>query len=317
MSIQKNENQFIWVEAYRPRTIEETILPESTKEMAKGYISQGRIPNLLFSGGAGVGKTTLARAMCEEVGADYIIINASSEGNIDTLRNKMTQFASTTSFSDSRKVVILDEADNLTAVFQAAFRNAMEAFSENCTFILTCNFPQKLIEPIHSRCGVVSFKIPNKERPALASSFFKRTTQILEKEGIEYDKKVVAEVVQKYFPDFRRCLNELQKYSASGKIDSGILLNLDDNLFNQLIDIMKAKKFNEMRKWIAANPDIDSVQFFRMFYDIAADRMEPKGIPNLVLLIGQYQFYASQVADQEINRAAFLTEILVGDLSWK
>jgi DNA polymerase III delta prime subunit len=312
-----NENQFLFVEKYRPRTIEDTILPAATKAMVRGYIEQGRIPNLLFHGSAGTGKTTLARAMCEEVGADYIIINASSENSVDVLRTKVTQFASTTSFSESRKVIILDEADALTSAFQSGFRNAMEAFSENCTFILTCNFPQRIIEPIHSRCGVVGFKIANKDKPAIAMQFSKRVLQILDHENIEYDKKVVIELIQKYFPDFRRCLNELQKFASTGKIDSGILVSLDKNNFDVLVDSLKSKKFNDVRRWTSTNSDIDSVQFFKTFYDMIFDKVEPKSIPEIVILIGQYQYYASQVADQEINMTAFLTEILVGGVTWK
>jgi replication factor C small subunit len=316
MTIEGLDNQFLWVEKFRPQTVDDTVLPDDTKAMAKGYIAQGRIPNLLFCGGAGVGKTTLARAMCEEVGSDYIIINASSENSIDVLRTKVTQFASTSSFSESRKVVILDEADNLSSAFQSAFRNALEAFSENCTFILTCNFPQRLIEPIRSRCGIINFKIPSKEKQVLAGQFFKRVLAILDNENVEYDKRVVADVVQRHFPDFRRCLNELQKFSATGKIDSGILVNLDQESFTELVSFLKNRKYEGMRKWVANNADLDSTQFFRMFYDNANGMMQPKSIPELVVLLGQYQFYSSHVADQEINRAAFLTEVMTGRIEW-
>ena len=308
---------FIWVEKWRPKKIEDTILPKETKEMAKGYISQGRIPNLLFHGGAGVGKTTLARAMCDEIGCDYIIINASNENGIDMLRTKVTSFASTNSFSDAKKVIILDEADYLTPQVQAAFRNAMEEFSVNCSFILTCNFPNRIVDPIHSRCGVVTFKIPKTEQATLASQFFKRVSQILVEEGVEFDRKVVAELVQKYFPDFRRCLNELQKFSATGKIDSAILLNMGEESFNVLISTLKEKKFNSMRQWVAENSDIEPVQLYRMFYDSAVTHLEPKSIPEMIMTLADYQFKSSQVMDQEINTAAFLTEVMMGNIKWK
>lgn len=317
MSLHQNDNQFVWAQKYRPNKVSDLILPDNIKSTLLGYIKQGRIPNLLFCGGAGQGKTSAAIAMCEEVGCDWIIINASNENSIDTLRTKITQFASTTSFSDAKKVVIMDEAEHMTPQLQAAFRNFQEEYSSNCTFILTCNFPKRIIEPIHSRCGVVDFKFASKDKPLLATQFFKRVLQILDNENVEYDKKVVSEVVSKNFPDFRRCLSELQKYSATGKIDSGILVNMDETSFKGLISSLKAKKWMEMRKWVANNPDIDSAQFFRMFYDMAFDLVQPKCLPELILLISQYQIYSSQVADQEINNAAFLTEMLTGSIEFK
>ena len=315
--VESIENQFVWCEKYRPNKIADLILPESTKTVLSGYVAQGRIPNLLFSGGAGQGKTSSAKAMCEEVGCDYILINASSENGIDTLRTKITQFASTTSFSEAKKVVIMDEGDNMSAFLQNSLKAGIEEFSANCSFIFTCNHPRKIIEPIHSRCGIVDFKIQNKDKPALAAAFYKRVVHILNQENIEFDKRVVSEVVAKHFPDFRRCLNELQKYSATGKIDSGILINLGEESFNALLTSLKAKKWLEMRKWVANNPDIDSSQFFRYFYDTAVEKLQPRSLPDMIHLIGTYQYYASQVADPEINHAAFLSELMTSNIEWK
>lgn len=315
--VTQNVREYIWVEKYRPATIDECILPEATKAAAKSYVDQGRIQNLLFHGGAGVGKTTLAKAICNELGADWILINASNENGIDTFRTKIMQFATTVSFSDSKKVVILDEFDQATPAMQAALRAGMEEVSSNCSFILSCNFPNRIIDPIHSRCGVINFKIPNSERSSLAAKFFKRLLDILAAEGVEYDKAVVAELVKKYFPDFRRCLNELQKYSVGGKIDSGILLGIDSASFEILITALKAKKFNDVRKWCAENIDSDPSAMFRRFYDTSQDYIESKSIPELILLISDYQFKASQVADQEINAVAFMLEIMMSNIVWK
>jgi DNA polymerase III delta prime subunit len=309
--------QFVWAEKYRPKTIADCILPDAIKEAAMGYVKQGRIGTLLFTGGAGVGKTTLAKALCEEIGADWIFINASSENGIDVIRTKITQFASTVSFSDAKKVTILDEADALTGDAQKALRNFTETFAANHSIIMTCNFKNRIIEPLHSRSAVIDFKIPNAEKPKLAAQFFKRITSILEEEKVEYDKKVVAELVQKHFPDFRRCLNELQKYAVAGKIDAGILIDLSGESFNELITSLKEKKFGEMRRWVANNSDTDSSRIFRMFYDKANEKLEPKAIPELILLLAQYQHSASQVADQEINMAAFLTEVMTRGWTWK
>ena len=307
---------FLWSEKYRPTKVDDTILPKETKETAKGYLEQGRIQTMLFAGGAGVGKTTLARAMCQELDADWIIINGSSENGIDTLRTKITQFASTVSFSDAKKVVIIDEADHLTTNFQAACRNFFEEFSANCSFILTCNFPNRIIDPIKSRSAIINFKIPAAEKPQLAAQFFKRVTQILDQENVEYDKKVVAELVQKYFPDFRKCINELQKYSATGKIDAGILVNVSEEAYDALFTALKDKKFGEVRKWATQNADSAATDVFRVFYDQATVRIANKSIPELILLINDYQFKASQVMDQEINMVAFLTEVMM-NMEWK
>jgi DNA polymerase III delta prime subunit len=312
------KDQFLWVESYRPQKLDDCILTDEIRSIVKGFVDQGRLPNLLFEGSAGTGKTTVAKAMCNEVGADWIIINGSLDFDKDLLRNKITNFASTVSFSDSKKVVIIDEADYLSAQHvQPGLRAFMEQFSSNCSFILTCNYKNRLIDPIHSRCKVVSFKITNKEKPELATAFFKRATQILKTENVEFDKKVVAELINKYFPDFRRCLNELQSYSATGKIDSGILVNLSDDALNNLFLHLKSKKFNDVRKWVAQT-ELDTTHLFRSFYDKSSEKMEPKAIPALILLLGQYSYRDAFVADKEINMMAFLTEVMMSsDIIWK
>jgi len=266
---------------------------------------------LILSGTAGVGKTTIAKAMLEELGCDYIVINGSNEGRlIDTLRNEIQNFASSVSFSGGRKYVILDEADYLNAnTMQPALRNFMEEFSRNCGFILTCNFKNRIIEPLHSRCSVVDFKIGKKDMAKLAAEFMQRACDILQKENVDYDKKVVAEVIMKHFPDWRRVLNELQRYSATGKIDSGILIDLDDSSFKQLIKYIKEKNFTEMRKWVGQNIDSDSSTLFRKFYDDASSLLKKDSIPPLVVLIARYQYQAAFVADHEINFMSFLTEV--------
>jgi DNA polymerase III delta prime subunit len=308
----------IWVERYRPKTVSECILPEALRNEALGFVKQGHFPNMLFTGTAGIGKTTLAKAMCNEIGADLLIINASSENGIDTIRTKIAQFASTVSFSDSKKVTLLDEADYLTAQAQAALRNFIEEFAGNHSMILTCNFKNKIIEPLHSRSAVFDFKIPTSERAELMAAFFKRTTEILSNEGVEFDKKVVAEVVKKHFPDFRRCLNELQRYSAAGKIDSGILLNFSTEAFSSLMKSLKDKKYGEVRKWVAQNSDMDTSMLFRSFYDLATEKMMPKSLPSLVLILADYQYKAAFVADQEINTMAALTEVMLNQgIEWK
>ena len=304
--------EFLWVEKYRPKTINDTILPEGLKETFKSFIQQGNIPNLLLTGAAGIGKTTVARAMLEEIGADYIVINGSMNGNIDTLRNDIQQFASSISFTGNRKYVILDEADYLNAnSTQPALRNFMEEYSRNCGFILTCNFKNRIIEPLHSRCSVVEFKISKDDLPKLGAQFYKRVNTILTNEGITYDKAVVAELVRKHLPDWRRVLNELQRYSVNGTIDSGIFVNLQNENFKQLISAIKDKKFTEMRKWVADNSDTDSAQLYRAFYDQAYEIVKPNSIPELIMLIAKYQYQAAFVADPEINTAAFLTEVMV------
>jgi DNA polymerase III delta prime subunit len=310
------KDDFLWTERFRPRKIEDCILPESLKATFSEFVKQGNIPNLLLTGSQGTGKTTVARAMCEELGLDYIEINGSMNGGIDTLRTEIKNFASTISFTGTRKMVILDEADYLNAQStQPALRNFMEEFSKNCGFILTCNFKNRIIEPLHSRCSIIEFKIPSSQKPKLASQFHKRACGILEQEGIEFDKAVVAEVVTKHFPDWRRVLNELQRYSVTGKIDSGILSNLGEENFKSLIDLLKNKRFNDMRKWVAENLDTEPTAFFRKFYDLSSTYMKPNSIPQLILLLGRYQYQSAFVSDQEINTVAFLTEVMV-DAEW-
>jgi len=304
--------EFLWVEKYRPKTIEDTILPCDLKKTFQQFVDQKNIPNLILSGSAGVGKTTVARAMLEQLGCDYIIINGSMNGNIDTLRNEILNFASSVSLSGGRKYVILDEADYLNAnSTQPALRNFMEEFSRNCGFILTCNFKNRIIEPLHSRCSVIDFKISKKVMVKLASQFFKRVTNILQTEGITYDQKVVAEVINKHFPDWRRVLNELQRYSATGSIDSGILTNLQETSIKELVAFLKDKNYTETRKWVKNNLDTDVNILFNQFYEQASEIVTKDAIPYLVLLIAKYQYQNSFVANQEINMMAFLAECMV------
>lgn len=305
-------DEFLWVEKYRPKTIADTILPAELKETFQQFIDQGNIPNLLLSGSAGCGKTTAARAMLEQLGCDYIVINGSMNGNIDTLRNEIKSFASSVSLTGGRKYVILDEADYLNAnSTQPALRNFMEEFSRNCGFILTCNFKNRIIEPLQSRCSVIDFKISKKEMPQLAMQFMKRVANILETEGVEYDKAVVAEVIKKHFPDWRRVLNELQRYSATGKIDSGLLSNMQEMTFKSLIGFLKERDFTNMRKWVGENSDSDSIAIFRQLYDTASETMDKNSIPQLVLILAKYQYQAAFVADHEVNLVACLTEIMI------
>ena len=303
--------EYIWVEKYRPKSINDCVLPNSLKQTFHELVKQNNIPNLLLAGGPGVGKTTVAKAMLNEIGADYIIINGSMNGNIDTLRNEIKDFASTMSFTNNRKYVILDEADYLNPQStQPALRNFMEEFSKNCGFILTCNFKNRIIEPLHSRCSVVEFNIPKAERPRVASQFFKRVTDILKQENIEHDPKVVARMVESHFPDFRRVLNELQRYSATGTIDTGVLANTGDTSVEELVSHLKSKSFTEMRKWIAQNSDTDTASTLRKLYDIANEKMKPHSVAQLVLILADYQYKAAFVADQEINLVACMTEIM-------
>lgn len=304
-------SQYLWVEKYRPQTIDECILPESMKKTFKEFIATGELPNFLFCGGAGVGKTTVAKALCNEVGAEYLFINGSEESGIDVLRSKIKNFASSVSLTDAKKVVILDEADYLNAnSTQPALRGFIEEFSNNCRFIFTCNFKNRIIEPLHSRCAVVEFKIENAEKPKIAGEFFKRVKNILQTEVIESDLKVVAELITKYFPDYRRILNELQRYSVSGKIDTGLLVNLGDESYVELIKNLKTKNFTEVRKWVAKNSDADTVEVFRTLYDKASEVVELPSIPQLVLILADYQYKAAFVADKEINMMAAFIEIM-------
>lgn len=304
--------EFVWAEAYRPKTIDETILPADLKKTFQDFIERGDVTNLILVGPQGVGKTTVARAMLDQLGSEYIIINGSMNGNIDTLRNEIRQFASSISLTGGRKFVILDEADYLNAnSTQPALRNFMEEYSSNCGFILTANFGNKIIEPLHSRCSVVDFRIKKKDLPVLAGQFLKRTIAILEKENVDYDKAAVAEVIKKYFPDWRRVLNELQRYSISGKIDSGILANLQETSLKQLVGFMKDRNFTDLRKWAAENVDGDTQALFRALYDSASQYVDKASIPQLVLHLAKYQYQAAFVADQEVNMVACLTEIMV------
>lgn len=305
-------NEFLFVEKYRPKTIEETILPVELKTTFQQFVDQKNIPNLILSGSAGVGKTTVARAMLEELGCDYIVINGSMNGNIDTLRVEILNFASSVSLSGGRKYVILDEADYLNAnSTQPALRNFMEEFSRNCGFILTCNFKNRIIEPLHSRCSVIDFKISKADMAKLAMQFMKRVENILSLEKVEYDKPVVAQLIQKYFPDWRRVLNELQRYSATGKIDSGILANLQQSSIKSLVKLMKEKNFSEIRKWTKNNIDTDVNVLYNEFYETASEYFTPRCIPALVMLLAKYQYQNSFSANVEINFTAFLVEVML------
>lgn len=310
--LDKVENQFLWVESYRPQNIDDCVLPEALKKTFKDYIAQGELPTFLFSGTAGVGKTTVAKALCNEVGAEYIMINGSDEGrSIDVLRTTIKSFASTVSLTEAKKIVIVDEADYMNAQsVQPALRNFIEEFSNNCRFIFTCNFKNRIIEPLHSRCAVVDFKIDTADKQQIAAQFFKRATQILKQEEVEFDPKVVAQLITKHFPDYRRILNELQRYSVSGKIDSGILVNMSEESFKDLIKNMKEKNFPEVRKWVGKNSDADTTSLFRELYDTAANIIEPASIPQLVLILADYQYKAAFVADHELNIMAALTEVM-------
>lgn len=305
------DDQFLWVEKYRPQKIDECVLPESLKDTFKQYIVQGELPHFLLSGTAGVGKTTVAKALCNEIGADYIMINGSEESGIDTLRTKIKGFASTVSLTDSPKIIIIDEADYLQAnSTQPALRSFIEEFSANCRFIFTCNFKNRILEAIHSRCACIDFKIDNKDKQVLLGLFFKRATQILKQENVDFDQKVVAELITKHFPDYRRVLNELQRYSVSGKIDSGILVNMSQESFKDLIKLMKEKDFTNVRKWVGKNSDSDTVALFRELYDNSVTYMASESIPSLVLVLADYQYKAAFVADHELNIMAALTEVM-------
>ena len=301
---------FLWVEKYRPKTIADTILPNQLKVTFQQFVDQKNIPNLLLSGGAGVGKTTVAKAMCEMLDCDYIVINGSLNGNIDTLRNEISRFASSVSLRGGRKYVILDEADYLTNNTQPALRNFMEEFSKNCGFILTCNFKDKIIDPLKSRCSVIEFKINKADMAELAKQFMKRVMEILNTENVPYEKAVVAEVIKKHFPDWRRVLNELQRYSATGKIDTGILSNMRDVNLTKLVGYLKEKDYTNLRKWIG-EVDFEPNEFFRNLFDKCEEYVDKKSIPQLVLIIARYQYQNSFVANPDINLMACLTEIMV------
>ena len=307
-------NEFLWVEKYRPQTIEDCILPESIKKTFQGFLSKGEVPNLLLAGPAGCGKTTVAKALCNELGVDVYVINGSDEGRfLDTVRNTAKNFASTVSLSSNarHKVIIIDEADNTTNDVQLLLRAFTEEFSGNCRFIFTCNFKNKIIEPLHSRCACIDFSSDRKSKPQLASTFFNRLRFILEREGVEADPKVLVELINKHFPDWRRVLNECQRYSSSGKIDAGILAQFSDVKVNDLIKHLKEKDFKEVRKWVVNNLDNDASVLLRRVYDALYGSLAPNSIPAAVLVIAKYQYQIAFVADQEINMLACLTEIMV------
>lgn len=303
----------LWVERYRPRTIADCVLPEDLKNTFSEFVKSNYVPNLLLSGGAGVGKTTVARAMLEECDFEYIVINGSMNGNIDTLRTEIRDFASTMSFSGNRKYVILDEADYLNPQStQPALRNFMEEYSKNCGFIMTCNFKNRIIEPLHSRCSVVDFNLRVKDRPKLAKQFMARIRDILEENNVEYKDEVIAELIMKHFPDWRRVLNELQRYSATGSvIDAGVLANLSDDNFKEIITFLKKKNFKEMRKWVGKNSDVEPSVMFRKLYDASCNVLQPASVPRIVLILADYGYKSAFVVDQEINLVACLTEIMM------
>jgi DNA polymerase III delta prime subunit len=309
--------QMLWCEKYRPEKISDCVLPESIKSTFQEFANQGKIPNLLIAGSAGVGKTTIAKALCKEVGCDYIVINGSDENGIDVLRGKIKNYASSVSLSGGRKVIIIDEADYLNSnSLQPALRNAIEEFSINCSFIFTCNYKNRIIEPLHSRCSVVDVKIVKEDKQKLMTQFFKRVCWILDQEQIEYNKEVVAQIIAKYYPDNRRVLNELQRYSISGVIDAGILAQVSDVNITPLVKALKEKSFVDVRKWVVDNLDNDSHTIYRKVYDNMYDILKPNSIPQLVLLIGKYQYQTAFVVDHEINLMAFFTECMV-DLEFK
>ena len=307
-------SDYLWVEKYRPKTIDDCILSQDIKETFKEFLNQKEIPNLLLSGTAGTGKTTVARALCEQLGSDYIIINGSDEGRqIDTLRTKIKNFASTVSLTEdaNHKIVIIDEADYMNAdSVQPALRNFIETFYNNCRFIFTCNYKNKIIPALHSRCTVVDFTIKNGQKVKTATALLERLSNVLKDENIEFDKKVLAELIQKYYPDFRRTINELQRYSVRGKIDSGILYSLSEANNKELVKLLKEKKFTDMRKWVVQNIDKEPQALFRGIYDTLYESLDAKSVPQSVLIIAGYQYKAAFVADQEINMVACLTEIM-------
>ena len=302
---------FLWVEQYRPKTIDDCILPDSLKNLFSSFIKKGELSNMLFSGTPGIGKTTVAKALCEEMNCDWIMINGSEEGGIDVLRNKIKNFASTVSLSGGKKVVILDEADYLNPQStQPALRGFVEEFHKNCRFILTCNFKNRIIEPLHSRFSNIEFKVNPKDKPKLASRLFERAIYILKEQNVDYEDKVLVELITKHFPDFRKLINELQRYSVSGAIDAGILVNVSDENLKTLVTHLKNKEFSDMRKWVVNNLDNDPVKIFRKIYDTLYTNLEPSTIPHAVLIIADYQYKSSFVADQEINLVACLTELM-------
>ncbi len=305
-------SEYLYVEKYRPHKIEDCILPDRLKKVFQEYVTKGDIPNLMLTGTAGCGKTTVAKAMCEEIGVNHLFINSSDERGIDTLRIKIKGYASTVSLTGGRKVIILDEADYLTPEAQAGLRGAIEEFSENCSFIFTCNFKARLIDALHSRCSVIDFALKGDEKQKMAAQMFKRLANILTEESITYDKDVLGKIVQRYFPDYRRTLNELQRYSTSGNIDAGVLSQVESvRKLDDLIKALKEKDFSTMRKWVVNNSDIDQSRIFRSIYDNLCIYLKPESVPMAVVTLAKYQYQAAFVADQELNLVACLTELMV------
>jgi replication factor C small subunit len=305
-------SEFLWVEKYRPHKVEDCILPDRIKKVFQSYVDTNSIPNLMLTGSAGVGKTTVAMAMCEEIGLNHLFINSSEERGIDMLRTKIKGYASTISLTGGRKVIILDEADYLTPEAQAGLRGAIEEFSDNCTFIFTCNFKSRLIDALHSRCSVIDFSLQANEKPKMAMHLFKRLENVLSIEGVNYDKAVLQQVVTKFFPDYRRTLNELQRYSNAGDLDAGTLAQISDvRKIADLVGYLKNQDFGEMRKWVVSNSDIEPARVYRKIYDSLFEYFKPESIPQAVVILAKYQYQAAFVADQEINLVACLTEVMV------
>ena len=306
-------DDFLWVAKYRPTKINECVLPSDLQEPFSDFVDQGKLPNLIFAGGPGTGKTTAAMALCEETQTDYLMVNGSDEGrNIDTVRTTLNQFCSAISMTGNRKAIIMDEADYMNPdSVQPALRGFIEKFGNNVSFIFTCNYPNRIIEPIHSRCAVIDFLIPSNEKPKIAENYLQLCEGILEKEGVEFDRKVLIQLIMKHFPDFRRVLNELQRYSSSGKIDTGILSSLEELNVGELVESLKTKRFSDMRKWTNSNMDSDTTRIFRKLYDSLSSYLKPQSVPQAVLIIADYQYKSAFVADQEINMVACLTEIMV------
>lgn len=304
--------EFLWVEQHRPHKVSDCILPDRIKKVFQGYVDNKSIPNLMLTGSAGVGKTTVAMAMCEEIGVNHLFINSSEERGIDMLRTKIRGYASTISLTGGRKVIILDEADYLTPEAQAGLRGAIEEFSENCSFIFTCNFKSRLIDALHSRCSVIDFSLQADEKPRMASQLFSKLSSILTREGVTYDKQVLIKIVEKFFPDYRRTLNELQRFASTGAIDAGTLNQISDvRKIAELVGYLKEGNFGEMRKWVVANSDIEPARVYRKIYDSLYEYFQSESIPQAVVILSKYQYQSAFVADQEINLVACLTEIMI------